>query len=92
MSNLELNFGNKPAADKVAADKVAADKVAADKVVADKAATNKVSMGYKVAEGKAITSKKGILGPNAEVKAEYLPGGDVTLKELVAKKLIVKCK
>lgn len=43
-----------------------------------------------VATGKAITSKKGILGPGDEVKAGYLSGGESTLKDLQKKGFIVK--
>ncbi len=39
----------------------------------------------KVCEGKAITSKIGVLGPDAEVKAEYLAGGADALKVLIEK-------
>jgi len=45
---------------------------------------------YYVSEGVAITSKKGILGPGKEVKAEYFPNGEKTLKELVEKELVEK--
>ncbi len=41
---------------------------------------------YTVAEGKAITSSKGILSDGAEVTAEMLPGGAKTLKALVESK------
>lgn len=35
-----------------------------------------------VAEGKAITSKRGVLGPGEEVRAEYFVGGEETLQLL----------
>lgn len=35
-----------------------------------------------VAEGKAITSKRGVLGPGEEVRAEYFVGGEETLQSL----------
>jgi hypothetical protein len=54
-----------------------------------KAAAPKAAV-YKVAEGKALTSKKGILGPGSEVKAEDLPGGDEALQGLVKSKHVVK--
>ena len=39
---------------------------------------------YRIVEGKAVTSKRGILGPGVEVKVEYLTGGAKSLAELVA--------
>jgi len=39
---------------------------------------------YRIVEGKAVTSKRGILGPGVEVKAEYLTGGATSLDALVA--------
>lgn len=38
---------------------------------------------FYVPEGRAITSKRGILADGAEVKAEYFPGGQETLDNLV---------
>ena len=38
-----------------------------------------------VSSGRAITSMRGVLGPGAEVKAEYFAGGEETLKDLVEK-------
>lgn len=43
-----------------------------------------------VAEGKAITSKRGILACGAEVTAADLAGGQEALDTLVEKKYIVK--
>jgi len=38
---------------------------------------------YYIMPGKAITSKRGILGPDDEVKAEYLAGGQEALDDFV---------
>ena len=43
----------------------------------------------RVAHGKSITSKKGILNEDVEVKPEYFPEGQKTLDELIVKKLVV---
>ena len=45
---------------------------------------------YRVAEGKSITSLKGILADGDEVKAKYLPEGDKTLQSLVKRGFVVK--
>jgi len=45
-----------------------------------------------VAKGKAITSKKGILGEDEEMKAEYLSGGEDALKVLLKSGHVVKNK
>ena len=47
---------------------------------------------YSIAKGKSITSKKGILGPSDEVKADFLIGGDATLQKLVKSGHVVKAK
>lgn len=39
----------------------------------------------RVAAGKAITSKRGVLKPGTEVKPEYFSNGEETLKELIEK-------
>lgn len=43
-----------------------------------------------IADGKSITSKKGVLDSGAEVKAEYLGGGEAAFKTLVEAKVIVE--
>jgi len=45
---------------------------------------------YKVAPGKSITSKKGILGPGEEVKAEYMSGGQKTIDDRIESGHITK--
>lgn len=45
---------------------------------------------YTVAPGRAVTSKKGILKAGGEVKAEWLGGGEESLKRLVDKKIVIK--
>jgi hypothetical protein len=49
-----------------------------------KPVSSPVVLRYRIAEGKAVTSKRGILGPGTEVKVEYLTGGATSLDELVA--------
>lgn len=43
---------------------------------------------YVVVEGQSITSKKGVLGPGAEVKAEYFAGGEEIIESLLERGLI----
>lgn len=45
---------------------------------------------YRVAPGKATTSLKGILGPDAEVKAEYFADGQDSIDRLVEKGYVIK--
>lgn len=45
---------------------------------------------YSIAEGKALTSKKGILGPGMEVTAEHLSGGKAAIDKFVKSGYIVK--
>lgn len=45
---------------------------------------------YYIADGKALTSKRGILDAGNEVKVEYLPGGEETLNKFVKSGHIVK--
>jgi len=45
---------------------------------------------YKVAPGKSITSKKGILGPGEEVKTEYMSGGQKTIDDRIKSGHIIK--
>lgn len=46
--------------------------------------------GHYVADGKSITSLRGILGEGREVKAEYFPGGEETFQGLKDRGDIVK--
>lgn len=43
---------------------------------------------YRVAEGKAITSKRGLIGPGEEVRPEYFANGDEVIANLVAKGIL----
>ena len=43
---------------------------------------------HRVAEGKSITSKRGVLGPGDEVRPEYFVGGESVLADLIKKGLI----
>ena len=45
---------------------------------------------YVVCEGKSITSRRGILTPGHEVKAEWLNGGDASLVYLLQSRAIRK--
>lgn len=45
---------------------------------------------YYVANGKSITTMKGLLSEGNEVKAEFFPGGKDRLKELVKDKVVTK--
>lgn len=50
----------------------------------------KPSYPYSVAEGKAITCKKGILSDGDEIKVEYVNGGIETLNKLVKDGYVIK--
>ncbi len=45
---------------------------------------------FSVAKGKALTTKRGILGEGKEVKPEYVAGGEATLARLTEAGYIVK--
>ena len=45
---------------------------------------------YSIAQGKAVTCKKGMLEHGDEIKAEYLGGGQDALDLLVNSKVVVK--
>ena len=63
----------------------------AEKEAAEKAQAEKDKKPpYYMAEGKAVTSLKGILGHPTEVKAEYFTGGQKRLDELVDSGHVVK--
>lgn len=49
-----------------------------------------LSTGHCVAEGKSLTSKRGILGAGAEVAAEDLAGGEEAFETLVAAGYVVE--
>lgn len=56
-----------------------------------KAAKDDRKAGYYVAEGKSVTSKKGILGPgDGPVDAAYFGGGADTVKRLADAGTLVK--
>ena len=68
-----------------------AEKEAAEKAQAEKEAAEKDKKPpYYMAEGKAVTSLKGILGHPTEVKAKYFTGGQKRLDELVDSGHVVK--
>lgn len=48
-------------------------------------------VAYVVSEGKAITTKRGLLSEGKEIKAEWIGGGEDAFKKLIADKYIVKC-
>ena len=68
----------------------AADKRAKKEKEKADAAKNKKKPPFYVADGKSITSLRGILGPGVEVKTSYLPGGKKTLDDLIKKDIIKK--
>jgi len=45
---------------------------------------------FRVAKGKSITSKRGILSAGQTVCAKDFPGGEETLKQLIDRKLVTK--
>lgn len=83
----------KAAADRaeiVKANKEKAEKEKRDKEKAEAKAKRDAIPPYRVADGKSITCKKGILADGDEVKAEYLPGGQETLDSLVDRDFVIK--
>jgi hypothetical protein len=55
-----------------------------------KTAAQVVETGHYIADGKSVTSKKGILGPGAKVEADFFNGGKTTLNVLVRSGYVVK--
>lgn len=45
---------------------------------------------YAVAAGKSLTTRKGIIGPGQEIKAEHVSGGMDTIEKFVKSGHIVK--
>jgi len=80
----------KAKAEQVAADK-AAEKKAQEEAEA-KAKAEAKKKGFFIAEGKSMTSKKGILAPGAEVKPEFVSGGQETIDFHVKRGTIVEVK
>ena len=75
-----------PAKPKSKAGRVADEKKAAavKKETVEKAVAKKAEkFPYSIKAGKSVTSKKGVLAPGDEVKAEYLGGGQKSLDALV---------
>ena len=72
---------NPTSADEAEAKKKADDDAAAAKKKADDDAAKKPP--FYMADGKSITSKKGVLSDGDEVKAEYLNGGKKTIDQFV---------
>ena len=70
------------------AEEEAAAKKAEEEAAAKKAAAEKPD--WVVAEGKSITSKKGILAPGDKVKVAYLSGGEKSFESLKKQKIVVK--
>lgn len=87
-------MAKKKDAEQEAIDKTRADAQAQAKAEqeANKPAEVPEPAPFTIAEGKALTSKKGILGPGDEVKPEYLPGGQDTIDKFVKSGHIVKAK
>jgi len=44
---------------------------------------------YSIAEGRSVTSKKGVLGPGDEVRPEWLGGGQKAFDSLLDKKFFI---
>lgn len=72
----------------------AAAKVVEDERIAAEELANlakkKARPPYYIAEGKALTTKRGLLGPRREIKAEDLAGGEKALKAFVKTKHVIK--
>ncbi len=64
------------------------DAAAAEAAAAEAAAADE-PREYKIAQGKSVTSKKGVLGPGAIVKPEYFSLGQETIDSLIDKGYIV---
>ena len=63
-------------------------KVEEPKVEEPKPAAAEPTNVHRVAEGKSITSKRGVLGPGDEVRPEYFVGGESVLADLIEKGLV----
>jgi translation initiation factor 4G len=73
---------------KVEEPKVEEPKVEEPKVEEPKPAAAEPTNVHRVAEGKSITSKRGVLGPGDEVRPEYFVGGESVLDDLIEKGLV----
>ena len=73
---------------KVEEPKVEEPKVEEPKVEEPKPAAAEPTNVHRVAEGKSITSKRGVLGPGDEVRPEYFVGGESVLADLIEKGLV----
>lgn len=59
---------------------------------AEAEALAEATKGHYVADGKSVTSLKGIRGEGVKVEAKHFPGGQKTLDSLVTRKLVVLVK
>jgi prolactin regulatory element-binding protein len=75
---------------KVEESKVEESKVEESKVEESKVASSAKAPCYRVAEGKSLTSKRGIISAGKEIGPEDLPGGDDAFKVLREKGYITK--
>jgi len=71
-----------------AQEQAAAEQAAAEQAAAEQAAAEQAS-GYRVAEGKSITTMAGIKGPGDVVEEKHVSGGEKTLIELKDKGYLV---
>lgn len=68
-----------------------AERIAAEELATLKAAKKEKKIPpFYIADGKALTTKRGLLGPGREIKAEDLAGGDTALKAFVKTKHVIK--
>lgn len=75
------------AQEQAAAEQSAAEQAAAEQAAAEQAAAEQA--GYRVAEGKSITTMAGIKGPGDVVEEKHVSGGEKTLIELKDKGYLV---
>ena len=77
-------------AQKLKDDKLKAEKAKKEQAKKEAKAEQDAIPPYRIADGKSITSKKGVLTEGDEVKAEYLPGGQETLDYNVDRGFVIK--
>jgi len=87
----DMKKSHPDAAAKVAEDeRLAAKELADAKKAKAKAKAAEAKPPYYLADGKSITTKRGLLGPGREIKAEDLAGGQKALDGFVKTKHVIK--
>lgn len=77
-------------AQKIKDDRLKAEKAVKEQAKKEAKAKQDAIPPYRIAPGKSLTSKKGVLDEGDEVKAEYFSGGQETLDHNVDRGFIIK--